>query len=152
MNKKQQLKSNQYHVSVVVQRLFVFMIIPAFGLVLAYSVWSLISQMGSGNDNGPYFAYLFEQQMTPALLFILAFVLNPRQLSLLSKSFESLLVATSAYIGWGLLSGLLLTTFFAIIDKSNIMGSELYIYVTYMAFLVLFVATLLYLRVRGKWS
>lgn len=152
MTQHKNSKLERYYVPAALQRLFVFIIVPIFTLVLISSAWSLASQMGSGSDVGPYVAYLFEQQLTPALLFILAFVLNPRQLSLLAKSFESLLVAATAYIGWGLLSGVVFTTFFAIMDKSNWMGSEIYIYATYMVFMALFIATLLYLRVRGKWS
>lgn len=152
MTKKQQkTKQSQYYVPVALQWVMVLLIIPFYAITLIVSAWSTIGQLGQGFDMGSQFVYLYSQQLVPALLFVLAYVINPRGLGYLARSFESLLIAVVASMGWMLVGGIFFTVFFAAADQMHIMQLELYSYVSYTIFLALFVVFLLSLRLSGRW-
>jgi len=87
--------------------------------------------------------------LLPIIAFVIAYLLNPRKLSTLSRLFESLLITVAGHIAWSVivmfLPMLLLSSFYS--DEYRFFDN-----IFPLVFILLFSLALFVVRARGVWK
>lgn len=142
-------KTKPYYVPSSIQKLFVIGIISLYLIQTAFIVYSTFSQFLNGSDYLPQLGYFAIYNLVPVIVFGIAYILNPRQLSRLSRTFESLIITISAYVGWTAIMMLSPMILFNIVDLNSYRLIE---YFSSAIFICLYSTVLLILRKKGTWS
>jgi hypothetical protein len=142
-------KTKPYYVPSSIQKLFIIGIASLYLIQSGFILYSTFSQFQQGSDYFPQLRYFAVYNSVPLIVFGLAYILNPRKLSRLPKTFESLLITIAAYIGWTFIMMLSPMILFGLIDPIDHVLLE---YLSSAIFISIYVAILLVLRKKGTWS
>ena len=142
-------KQQTYYVPALILKSFTIIIALSFIiLTVATLVPALKILSMEGADYGSMFFYQVVAYILPLILFAIAFVLNPRKLSILPKSFEALLISITGFIAYSTIS-LPLTNL--IFNNMNV-DYQIVEYMYVAVFTILYIAALMLLRRSKKWS
>lgn len=136
-----------YYVPRTIQQLFTFTIAGVYTVQLIALAISTFSQSQQGSDYRPQLGYMLVHTCMPIMMFLIAYALNPRNLSKVSKAFESLLLTLSALIVWSAVAMLL-----PMVTRSTFWHLAAYDYLSSTALLVVFTVALGVLRQKKRWS
>lgn len=143
-------KTKPYYVPRSIQSLFVIFGSLIYIIQLLVTGISTFIQFQDGSDYRPQLSYFAIYNLFPVLLFAIAYFLNPRKLSRLSKIFESLLITISAYTGWVVFVSLFLTILLTYISPT--FGYNYVDLLASLVFLSIYAPTLLIIRRKGIWK
>lgn len=116
----------------------------------AATVWQIAMQYNNNPNLGGWFNYLFSLVAVPIMLFIIAYGMNPRKLTPLQKSFESLLFVTVGQALWSFILQAL-PLFFSQ-SQSFINYYMNYELVWTLGFVALYTIGLFWLRASKRWQ
>jgi hypothetical protein len=154
MKKENTNKSKPYYVPRSIQKFFTYTVIGLYFAQAISIVYSMVTAeyLNSSNIIGLHSGYVLLSNVIPVLIFFLAYVLNPRKLSRLSKSFEALLIAITGFIGWTLLSMIFYPLFYGFETENFELGLLLSYLTTTIVFVVIYTVVLVVLRNKKIWS
>ena len=146
-----QNKNSKYYVPSSIQLLFIGIVGGLFSLQFFTLLWQGFSQYQQNPNVGGFYGFFYVMDVLPLLLFLIAYALNPRKLSITEKTFESILLATGGAIAWSLFSTIPPTIFLS--DGPDYIES----YATYQiaastALALVFAGVLYWLRASKRWQ
>lgn len=147
--KPKRTKDERYYVSASILKLCTLPVIGLYLIQFIYMVFSTATQWQNGSDFRPQLGYLLIYNTLPIVAFAVAYVLNPRKLSVIPKLFESLLISIAALICWSILNILV-----PIIYVQQFLFDQFRIYEYLMAgtFLLVYISVLFFLRKKHMWT
>lgn len=143
-------KNSKYYVPSVIQKLFVGVIGAVFTMQLIFFVVQGINQYIDNPNMGGFYGFMFSIMIYPIILFVVAYALNPRSLSILGRSFESMLLAITGTILGSLLS-IALPSILIEVGSENLNNYWSYELISFSVLAVLYTATLFWLRSTKRW-
>ncbi len=144
-------KNPEYYVPSSIQKLFIGSTIFLYTLQFTFMTLQGISQYRENPSIGGFYGYFFATELIPVLLFLVAYALNPRPLTVIQRTFESVLIALSGVICWTLMN--IVTPLIVLNAGSGYIES----YATYeiiasSALLGVYGLTLVWLRASKRWK
>lgn len=146
---KKQNTTKQYYVPNSIQGLFTYTISVLYLVQTGFIAVSTFNQYQEGSDYRPQLGYFVVYNIVPIAIFLLAYVLNPRKLTRLSKSFEALLITVGGYIGWAILNMLVPIAF---LSETYFTNPRLYENVSAVVFVMFYAIVLVVLRRKRIWA
>lgn len=144
-------KNHKYTVSSGIQKLTVFLLGTLFLIGFFFELKQGIYQYSQNPNIGGWYGYFYTYEILPLLLFAVTYFLNPRKLTVLQRSFESILVALVGLIAWALISSL--ERFIYIPNGPNYISTYAkYEIIASTIFVGLITLFLLWLRSTKKWT
>jgi hypothetical protein len=148
MNKN---KNSKYYVPSSIQKLVVFTVIPLFLIQLVLSVWQDVNQYINNSHVGGLYPFVYISEAVPILLFLVAYMLNPRHLKTIERIFESLFMLVAGLICFGLLN--MITVYIPVLNGQNYIEDYAAIQIIVATSIVLVYGSVLYwLRANKQWK
>jgi hypothetical protein len=131
-------------------KIFVFLIVLSYILTLGTMLWQGLTQYLYNPNMGGYYGFMFSSILLPFLLFSIAFLINPRKLSSLEKSFESIIFAIAASSLWIFVYSYI--PIYIVNGPDYIEGYARFEIISTTVFLSIYTLLLLWFRVSKKWK
>lgn len=143
-------KTPNYYVPSSILKLFVGVISLAFILQAIFLTLQGVSQFLRNHHLGGFYGFYFTILLFPLLLFLTAYILNPRSLSAIERSFESIVITLSGIMAWSFI-GMVPPYIFLGNGPQYIESYDLFAIIASTVLVVVYGLALYWLRSTKRW-